>query len=250
MKNALIFILIIALGTTIYFLVRKDRVGENAPILDEEEVLEPIDNETPEDLFEAEEGREITEEAEFLTIKAAYPAFGDVQIDQDIKALVQKEISAFKSENNTSYPGQTNKNSLEITYRIEKGDDFTAIVFSSATYTGGAHGNLVIKTLVYENSGEEVSIGSLFAPGSEYLSKLSEISRTKLKSKMGENLGAWADEGTSPTSDNFGAFYITGEDTLNIIFQPYQVAPWSAGVPSISIDLHDELGEILNQNIF
>ena len=250
MKNLLIFVLVVALAIMGYLLFRKDRVGETPETTDTEEPIENVDSEPKTDIFKSEAKKEIKEETEVVLIKAEYPSFGDEKVDEEIKSFVQKEVSTFKSENSTSFPGQSVKNSLEVTYRLEKGEGFTAVVFSMATYTGGAHGNLSLKTFVYENGGERLSVGSLFTPESNYLSRLSELSLIKLKENMGEALGAWAPDGTAPVSSNFEAFYITGDDTLNIIFQPYQVAPWSSGVPLIKIDLSDELEEIVNKDIF
>jgi hypothetical protein len=97
--------------------------------------------------------------------------------------------------------------------------------------SGGAHGNLFIRTLNFERSTEGLEIGSLFTPGSNYLTKLSELSRPKLKADLKENLGNWSDDGTSPITKNFEAFYLT-PGKLHIIF-PASFSPTSPRIKVI-----------------
>lgn len=190
-----------------------------------------------------------TETTETFEAVVKYPSFGNIKIDKDIKTFAMKDLSSFKSANDVTYDNPVAKNSYALDYRVVEAPETTSIIFTASEYTGGAHGNIRIRTLNYTNDGEEISIGSLFTPGSDYLSQISEISRAKLKKEMNDKEQfPWIDEGTTATSDNFDAFYLKDENTLTIIFQPYQVAAWVAGTPEIEIDLQNELGEILHED--
>lgn len=244
MRNLAIGVLIIAVVVLGYLLLQKGRVK---PV----ETELPDTSETPPDSTEEETSwfmnepakKVISEDTEVLTINASYPVFGSGAIDSEIKSYVQKAISDFKTENSEPYPGQPVKNSFGTNYRVVEGPDTVSVIMNTETYTGGAHGNLVIKTFVYSKDGNHLSIGSFFKPGSDYLSKLSTLSRAKLAEKSsGES---WDEDGTAPLSENFGAFYIGETGKLIIIFQPYQVGPWVAGTPSVEIDFN-EFGDMVN----
>lgn len=244
MQKPLIFILLVIVIVLGYLFIKKDR-GE-AP----EYIAPEVSEELPTDREEESEidglvpiEKSISEENEIYKIDAKYPSFGFNNIDSEISSFVQKQVATFKSENSESYPGQSAKYLLNTKYRVEVTDSLS-VIMTIETYTGGAHGNLFIKTFVYSDVAERMSIGSFFSPGSNYLTKLSEISRVKLGEKSED---VWFDEGTEPISSNFEAFYISEEGNLNIIFQPYQVGPWVMGTPEISIGF-DELKEVLNED--
>ena len=110
---------------------------------------------------------------------------------------------------------------------------------------GGAHGGHILRSLNFREGDEQFTIGDVFKPGSGYLATLSKLSRTKLKAALGNELGNWSDDGTTPVTSNFEAFYLT-EGKLHIIFQPYQVAPWASGAPEITIDLASELKDVIS----
>lgn len=247
MKNALICILAIALAITGYLLYRKGRVGEGVPI-EQESVSE--ETETPissEDIFATQKEEVLTESTATYDIKAVYPSFGQAKIDEGIRNFIREDIRFFKEGNNLDYVDPIGKYSYEVSYTVESSPRMTSIVFKVYEFTGGAHGNLRIRTRNYAPTGELLAIGSLFAPSSNYLSQLSEISREKLQAEYGENLGNWFEDGTTPQTTNFESFYVTANDELVIIFQPYQVAPWATGTPEITIPFN-ELTDILHED--
>ncbi|MCC7469932.1 MAG: DUF3298 domain-containing protein, partial [Bacteroidetes bacterium] len=95
-------------------------------------------------------------------------------------------------------------------------------------------------------TGAEISIGSIFTPGSKYLARLSEITRKKLKKEFSNDSANWIDEGTTPITSNFETFYFEDEDVLVLVFQPYQVLAWAEGVQEIQINFK-EIEDILNE---
>ncbi len=245
LKNALIWILLLAVIVLGYLLTRKAKVDVPVADLPLESGDIPDDREEGSDISEeVARDEEINEENDVYKINAVYPVFGNSTIDEEIKSFIQKEVSTFKSENSESFPGQVAKYSFGSHYRIVKSDREVSIIFNIETYSGGAHGNLFIRTFVYKKNSERLSIGSFFTPGSKYLEKISELAKQKLGQVSDED---WYDEGTAPVSSYFDAFYISPEGNLNIIFQPYQVGPWVAGTPEVSIGF-DELGDIVNED--
>lgn len=245
MKNLLIGALIIAVAVLGYLLPLKDR--PNIPETETPETTESLPDTGEEELdvlSKDPEKKTISAETEVLVINAAYPEFGIPNIDAEIKSYIQKAVSDFKTENSEPYPGQPVKNSFGSNYRVVRGPETVSVIMNIETYTGGAHGNLVIKTFVYSTTSERLSIGSFFKPGSNYLTKLSTLTRAALAEKSSDE--SWDDEGTAPVSENFEAFYIGETGKLVIVFQPYQVGPWVVGTPSVELDF-SEFGDIVNE---
>lgn len=247
MKN--LAILVLAAGVLVFgYLFLTKKAPENQ---DEINPVQPIDELADgggDELISTTDVTEeaITEETEVVKINIKYPSFGYENLDSEIKTFVQEFTSNFKTENSEAYPGQPAKNSLGSRYRVVESDSTVSVILNLEMYTGGAHGNLFIKTFVYEKDGDRLAIGSFFEPRTNYLGKLSEISKTKLKEK-GSEQETWFDEGTDPVSSNFEAFFITEEGDLGIIFQPYQVGPWVIGTPEINIPF-SEFGTIVTND--
>ncbi len=245
MKNVIIFVLILAVLVLGYLQIHK-REGEDTPKTDETPIIEEEAPETQKSWFENEKKETVVEETDKLSVDVAYPSFGNKEIDAEIKNFALKDLATFKEESGEPIPGSAAQQyTFDLNYKVVRGDKTTSIIFSESTYSGGAHGNLVMTTFTYTNDGTKVSIGSLFKPGSDYLGKLAQISKVKLKEALPNDLGSWADDGTAAVSANFEAFYLEGKNTVKIIFEPYQVAPWAAGTPEISISF-SEFGDIVN----
>lgn len=250
-------LVIVLLGVIGYLLLweKRDRPTETEPG-QTPSVFEPQISTEPDIILDGEEEKSISEETEYLKINARYPAFKDKGKSDYIVRVIREEISNFRENSGIDKMSQSDKDFIfqsgakyefNTTYKIYETENVASVVFDISTYTGGAHGGLVVRSLNFNRSTENLTIGDLFEPGSNYLSKLSEISRTKLRANLKENLGNWSDDGTTPISKNFETFYLT-EGKLHIIFQPYQVAPWVAGAPEITIDLETELKDVISSD--
>lgn len=242
MKNVIITILVV-LVLVLGYLGLKNRGSDNLYLSDltqEEGVVEK-----PEESFqtppEPKDERSINEDTQYITVDIKYPFFGLNNVDQAIKSWIDSELRTFK--NNSGEGNFVGKNFFNTKYEIIKDSSYANIIFTSTIYEGGAHENIKIKSFVISRDEAIVSIGSIFKPGTDYLNDLSTISKYKLQEKYGEtlNIGSISD-GTKPITSNFETFYIQ-DHVLTIIFQPYQVGPWAAGVPEIEIDLRNEMGD-------
>lgn len=255
MKKLLIVLNIVFLGVIAYLIITREKEPVVEISATKNQTIAPGDDVIPPGpLLTGEEEKTISEETDYVKIIAKYPSFKNKGKSEYIERVVREEINDFKEDSGLNNISKTNddaafpngtKYEFNTTYKVYSTENTATIVLSIYTYTGGAHGNLFIRTLNFERSTEGLEIGSLFTPGSNYLTKLSELSRPKLKADLKENLGNWSDDGTSPITKNFEAFYLT-PGKLHIIFQPYQVAPWVSGAPEISFDIKDELGGVIS----
>lgn len=146
------------------------------------------------------------------------------------------------------------KYTYDATYKPFASANGRAISYEYDIYvdTGGAHPNGYFQTFTFDKSGGDVTLASLFAPGSQYLQRLSAIATAQVKSQIGERLNLASDadiesalfaDGLTASPDNFANFVIDGSN-LVILFPPYQVAPYAAGTFEIRIPL-SQLSDML-----
>ena len=134
---------------------------------------------------------------------------------------------------------------LTINYEKKSGPRTLTYLFTSASYTGGAHGIEVPVTFTFDRTtGLQIELADLFTPSSNYLSRLSTIARAELPEMMGDYANPeFITDGTESRLENFQTFYLEG-DTLALLFPPYQVAPYVVGTVKLPIAL-SELSDIL-----
>ena len=117
-----------------------------------------------------------------------------------------------------------------------------SITFEIWNYTGGAHGNLDIMTLNYSLiTGQRLGLVDLFETPETALNLMSAWSRQELARRFGAGRPAqMLKDGTEPLVENFSSLTLTPEG-ICINFQPYQVAPWAAGVQKVNMPLEELL---------
>lgn len=141
---------------------------------------------------------------------------------------------------------QGRKEKLNIVYLVFSSPRTISYVFTTYLDTLGAHGNMFFHTFTFNTAtGAPLALADLFLPGADYLGKLSGLARTKLPSIIGADAtdASMINNGTTPQDKNFSAFFIDN-GTLDILFAPYAVAPYSAGPQTLQIPL-SELASIL-----
>lgn len=259
MKKALILTIVILLGIIIYLLLKKP--ATNNPSNPESSSHTDTggsgaENPSKKDIFSGENKESIKEDSEHLTLDVSYPSFKNEKVSATVKNFIESDIAAWKTTNDPEKLSPEDKSflfqngakwSLNITYKTYEDKNISSVVLDIADYTGGAHGGLAVTSLNFDKSGETLMLGDLFKEGTNYLSKLSSLSKSKLEASVGKE-GTWITDGTKPITDNFKTFYLR-DGNLYIIFQPYQVAPWVNGTPEIKIS-PDEIKDIIKENIF
>jgi hypothetical protein len=210
-----------------------------------------------------------TEDKDYYTVKAAYPATTPLEPDADRKARavieqgIADEIAVFKSDNNlgalTAQDAQMQNLSkdrryaLDMEYREATSSGTVSYAYQVYADTLGAHPNLYYRTFVFDREGNRLSLGDLFVasstgPGADYLNQISGAAsvqvREELTRRLGEEPGdSFFDEGTAPNPENFQNFVIDGND-LVFLLPPYQVAAYAAGSFEVRIPLSQLSGAL------
>ena len=187
----------------------------------------------------AEESREIALTSKTLDARFAYPELGIPSIDEEAKQWAEQAVQSFVIESEgveTDIPYE-----LKGEYSLVRpSDNVVTIVWNIWMFTGGAHGMLEIATFSYDTqTGQLLDLENLFGDVQQALNIFSTNAQERLSESLGNMLVEdMLKSGTSPDLDNFTAFAPI-PNGIRLYFQPYQVAPWAAGMQEVEIFLSE-----------
>lgn len=176
-----------------------------------------------------------------------YPVTGQKQLDAAAKAKIDDYVTAFRKQV-ASKP----KGSAPYELNILGSVNYASKQAINFEYTGkwvinGKTSDITLNALFNRVTGKEIQTSDLFKD-SAYLQTASTTARQELPGILGSlNYNqALAEAGTTPTAAHFDQFEIVDSNTINIIFEPGQVADASLGVVraplainSLNSDLND-----------
>lgn len=204
-----------------------------------------------------------------LQVHINYPSTGKRLIDADIRDWVTNMADIFISHIDASTvfsepdivldaEGFLQDNDLNLplpeSRNFELWGDYTisrpsgnalSITFEIWNYAGNPEGNLDILTLNYNllNS-QRLELVDIFEDPDQALQLMSNYSRRTLETRLGAGARAkMLIEGTAPLAENFSSLTLT-KDGLCINFQPWQVAPWEAGIQKVNMPLEELLAAV------
>lgn len=199
-----------------------------------------------------------TENKDYYTIQAAYPANTPLEPAADAKAratieqALADEIANFKQDSglNTLTPDDIKVQglsadhhyALDMEYKMYTSSTTVSYAYQVYADTLGAHPNGYYMTFTFDQDGNQVMLADLFDPASSWLADISKAVTTQVTAQIKALTGggdASMDiypEGVAATPDNFKSFYLDG-DTLGILIPPYQVAAYAAGSFDVRIPL-------------
>ncbi|MGE9984932.1 DUF3298 domain-containing protein [Desulfovibrio sp. SGI.169] len=182
-------------------------------------------------------------------ISINYPSVGNNDIDADIRQWVTGIANAFEEHLDISAFGLPDirdnaRPAFELlgAYSVSRPSGAAvSITFELWNYTGGA-GNLDIMTLNYSLlTGQRLGLVDMFEAPETALNLMSAWSRQRLTRRFGGGyLTQTLKDGTAPLVENFSSLTLT-PDGIRINFQPYQVAPGTAGAQKVDMPLEELL---------
>lgn len=120
-------------------------------------------------------------------------------------------------------------------------NDYISYVLYTSIYTGGAHPNSVILTINYDRRNNQIITINDLIRDKQILENISIESQKQLKQNGSVGKDNYSQEtlveGTNPDINNFKNFIFVKEG-IKIYFEPYQVAPYSSGILSVTIPYH------------
>lgn len=193
----------------------------------------------------------ISEETENWYIDAVYPETGRDSIDTEVKNFIDNQLVNFKQIfiESGAPTSPENKHMLSINYSSQiYNNHILSFKFAIVFYTGGAHPNHNIVSLVFElKDNKKLFLSDLFVVNSNYLERISSLTMAELN-KRESTTEAWVQSGAGPKAENYEAFGVL-DDSLIFYFAPYMVASYSAGEQQVKIPF-SQIKNILNPKLF
>lgn len=188
--------------------------------------------------YEDYETESMHETNELVGISASYPKLGIDNIDHELVQMADDVYADFLSQKQEmeeiaeAYDMQLSR---ELSFSdIILTDDYASIMFQHYAYDGGAHGNYTSLPFNYSFKDEKmIGIKDVLGGSQERLETLSQKVRAYLEERNDVFEGAVA-EVSGPQWDNFSTFFLT-EDSIIIMYQRYEVAPYASGIVSIEV---------------
>lgn len=169
-------------------------------------------------------------------IIAYYPKTDYPKLNNVINDKIYEYIKEFKENVNSSDYPINQYYSLIILYDCYEYDNYISYIFRIEDYTGGAHPNHRIYTVVYDiKNNVIITIDDLINKNQNILNIFSENSREILKSNDKITSSTMLYEGTKPKKENFTNF-VFSKNGIILFFQEYQVAPYSQGEFNVVLD--------------
>ncbi len=169
-------------------------------------------------------------------IIAYYPKTDYSKLNNVINDKIYEYIKEFKENINSSDYPINQYYSLIILYDCYEYDNYISYIFRIEDYTGGAHPNHRIYTVVYDiKNNVIITIDDLINKNQNILNIFSENSREILKSNDKITSSTMLYEGTKPKKENFTNF-VFSKNGIILFFPQYQVAPYSQGEFNVVLD--------------
>lgn len=168
--------------------------------------------------------------------------------NRGVEAIVSQEIRYFRENVLAQMPVQsfTVGSSFDAQYTLilQQGNIWSLKFIFSGYADGAAHPYQYSLTFNYDlERGEELSLGDLFPPDSDFLGVISRYCIAELSRRDIGFYGGFQ-QGAEPSPENYRNWNITAGG-LSITFDEYQVAPYAAG-PQIVLVPYGELAALIN----
>jgi hypothetical protein len=165
----------------------------------------------------------------------AFESFVNSEIKSAIESyrneIEEMADEAYEASKGQEWPFRTF--SVYVTYDAYLSDGILSIDMIFSEYTGGAHPGAARRTYNIDVNGNHmVSFKSLF-PDEAFESRLNSL----LAEEIGKREDLWLDSFKGVEPDQ--GFYLKA-GRLNVYFQPYDIGPWSSGMPEFVFNM-DEL---------
>lgn len=168
--------------------------------------------------------------------------------NRGVEAILSQEIKYFRENVLAQMPVQSftvgSSFDAQSTLILQQGNIWSLKFIFSGYADGAAHHYQYSMTFNFDlEGGEELSLGDLFPPDSDFLTVISRYCIAEL-SKRDIGFYGGFQQGAEPSMENYRNWNITA-DGLLITFDEYQVAPYAAGPQTVTVP-YGELTSLIN----
>lgn len=184
--------------------------------------------------------KELKESSKTLDFDLIYPEvkLDDEHVQNKINIMIKQEIYGFKKsiedihKESVSMHPTAFKYSASSNFNYEIVDNILSIKVNLTQFTGGAHPMVFIRTYNFDlNNGNALKISDIFNKEGNiiYKNKIDDI----ILNKMKETPDNYFVDEFKGIDENI-QFYLN-KDNIIIVFQLYEIAPYTAGIPEFKI---------------
>jgi hypothetical protein len=164
-------------------------------------------------------------------LKVMYPVYDNSILDSATAQFMDERITEFRKYAGDDAISENWKNNMQISYQeFFSREGVVSIVFEIYQFTGGAHGNTFIQTLIFDSRQNKVLYLKDVLPRDKF-KNLQAFVRKQLHQHL--EATDFIDDGTELWND-FSSFALTNEG-LVFWFSPYQVAPYVYGIQKVEV---------------
>lgn len=237
---AFFILLIIVVAAAIYFFAPKKQVVTPA---DTNIDVQMQEDETPKIVTINSTKATIKKDEKNYTVNAEYPILSSKDISKEIIDLMNKtiknniegKIAVFVSDNSSPSGMGANlseKSSFGTQYKVyAPAHGLQTVAFDvGESSAGAAHPNSYVYTITFDiSTGKELAITDLCESDClKEIAKKAQISLVQTLKQRDAQYDDWAKEGSAPVGENYQVFIVTPE-SLDIVYNPYQVAAYAFG---------------------
>lgn len=179
--------------------------------------------------------------AQYPLIKGLHSKDAEAVLNEHIAKWILERTTQFRQDVTSMDPADVanlpGDNRISITYTVKiKTDHVLGLSWDVyQEYIGSAHpSETMLPMMVNLDTGVQITLADLFKPGSNYLKRLSQFCTQQLTASLAGSGYPLFEDGLKPTPQNFAKFLIRPEG-LYFLFNPYQVAPYVAGMQEVVV---------------
>ena len=166
-----------------------------------------------------------------------YPKTDNVRINTAVHTKIDRYVTDFRRQV-AEKPAGSKPYYLHVVGSVNLASDRVINFLFDGTWTiNNMPGNITVNALFDRATGAEVQASQLFKDG-KYLNIASDTARKALPGILKESYNqARVVQGTAPQTANFDQYEIADDKTINIIFEPGQVASPALGTVKVPLSL-------------
>lgn len=166
-----------------------------------------------------------------------YPKTDNAQINTTARAKIDQYVTDFRKQV-AAKPAGSASYYLHVIGSVNLASNKVINFLFAGTWTiNGTTGNITVNALFDRSTGKEVKTTQLFKDNG-YLAIASDATRKALPNILKNNYNkSLVEQGTAPKDADFDQYEIVDDKTINIIFEPGQVASETLGMVKVPLTL-------------
>lgn len=180
----------------------------------------------------------VSEWDKYFQLHVMYPQTENPNINKAARQEIDKYVTPFRKLVSTNSKKSERPLALNLTSEVNFANDYAInFIYKGGQYNGTQLSSIETSQLYNRQTGQVIPTSQLFS-NPKYVNILSQLTLTALPNILKNGyVNDLAIQGTSPKQENFQNFDLVDDKTVNIIFEPGQVADENIGIVKVPIQI-------------